>query len=243
MFDSNLYYTIIGAGIGVVSSIVAGHYSLKNTKLHEEKTSERFMKELEAKIDLENIAFEHKIILSNREYIPNATKETLDAINQLYICTEKLVVSYPGTSYTGTHPGLMFRDLVSNKVAGFPSSMVEIFELSNNWIQAYENLDNTLSKNSIYLSEEICEDILKFVKCCMNIKDYFYGYYVGIESEEDLDRRKLKYEEQVRNLDFVREKGKNEPTYYMLSNYDNLKKLKLYLINKIRSYQIQKTEP
>lgn len=203
MSDSNFYNTVIVASIGVISaiasSIVTGCLALKGTKLHEEKTSERFMKELETKVNLENITFQHKIILNNREYIPNAIKAILEAINQLYICTEKLVVNYPGTSQTGTHPEFIFSNPISGKLAGFPNSRDEIFELSSNWIKACEKINSTLSENSAFLPEEIRNDILKYIGCCTNIKNYFYGYYVRVKSEEDFDRKKRNIRNKYKN--------------------------------------------
>ncbi|WOY89002.1 hypothetical protein R7892_10020 [Ligilactobacillus murinus] len=242
MVDSNFYTTVIGACKRVMSGIVTGHYAFSGTKLHEEKTSERLMKELEAKIDLENRTFQHKIILNNRKYIPNATRAILKAINQLFVCTKKLVVNYPGTGQTGTHPDFIFSDPISDKVAGFPNSRDEIFELSGNWIKAREKINSTLSENSAFLPEEIRNDILKYIDCCADIKNYFYGYYVRIKSEEDFEREKAEYKEQIQKLEFVREKVKTERTYHVLSNYDDLQKLKSDLINKISCYQMQKTE-
>ncbi|EGO7986257.1 hypothetical protein FEW53_002384 [Enterococcus faecalis] len=233
---------ILGAVIALIGTILTNNFMMKKTRLQEEKNSERFLEELDAKKELELNTFKHNIIMNNREHIPQAAKDVVLAINELFNCTENLVFNYPGTCHTGKQPSILFKSTIDNLLIGFPDSIEEIKELSNNWVYSNKNFNEVIFENSMFLSNEILDDVWKYEQHCKNIKDYFYGYYSEIiENEKEFNSKKNNYHKQVANYEFMSEVGIESPTDTVLSIYNTIKKSQSILVNKINTYQKQKT--
>lgn len=239
---SDFYGIIAGAVIALIGTVVTNYFSMKKTRLQEEKNSERLLEELKTRKDLEIKTFEHNLVMNNREHIPNATRDILIAINELFDCTEELVLNYPGTAYTGAQPSFIFSNTIDNLVTGFPNSREEIIELSKYWYHSHKKLNNVLVENSMFLSGDIISDIKNYEEHCRNVRDYFYARYSGIENEEEFRVKKNKYQEQVDEYAFVRKDGIASPTHSVLNSYNIIKKNKSILVNKINDYQKQKTD-
>ncbi|WP_339099757.1 hypothetical protein [Candidatus Enterococcus lemimoniae] len=239
---SEFYGIIAGAVIALIGTIVTNYFTIKKVKLQEEKNSERLFEKLKVKTDLEIKTFEHNILINNREHIPNATRVTLVAINELFDCTEELVLNYPGTCYTGAQPSFIFNSTIDNLITGFPNSREELIQLSNKWYYSHKNFTNVVVENSMYLSGSILSDIWEFEHDCKNIRDYFYARYSGIESDEEFSSKKSEYQEQVDKYTFIQKDGVASPTHSVLNNYNIIKKSKSILVNKINNYQKQKTD-
>ena len=50
---------------------------------------------MKAEEEIELKTFEHNIVMNNREHIPNAARDIVVEINQLFDSTEELVFNYP----------------------------------------------------------------------------------------------------------------------------------------------------
>ncbi|EOD4232138.1 hypothetical protein ACJQ41_002611 [Enterococcus faecalis] len=240
---SSIISVVVGAVISLIGSLTASFFSFRSNMIREEKTTERHVKELEAKMELEKLTFDHNVRLNNREYMLNSGKSIVMAINQLFDCTEELVCNYPGTCYTGEYPGFIFRNTIDNLSISFPNSREEISKLSKEWYQSHKNFNNVLLENSLFLSTEIMKDVTEYEACCINIRDYFYARFSEINSDEEFNLKRSEYLKQKAKLDtFILNNGIAEPTHNVVACYKELKKRKSILINKINTYQKEKTE-
>lgn len=233
---------IAGAGIALFGTVITNYFTLKMTKLREEKSSERLTIELDKKNELEIRTLEHNISMNNREFMLTATRSVLIVVNQLFDCTENLVFNYPGTMYAGTHPSFIFSNTIDKLITGFPNSIEEIVELSNSWYQVHKKFSNVIVENTIFLSSDLLSELKNFEIECKNIRDYFYGRYSGIEDRQQLELERAEYNDQVRNFCFVEKDGITIPANSVLKIYDELAESKYNLTNHINEYLKQKTD-
>lgn len=242
MSEFNSVSIIVGAGIALFGTIITNYFNLKMTKLREEKSSERLIIELDKKNELKIRSFEHNVSMNNREFMPTITRSILIVVNQLFDCTEKLVLNYPGTTYTGTHPSFIFSNTIDKLITGFPNSIEEIVELSNSWYQAHKTFSNVIVENTIFLSNDILSDLNNFEIGCKNIRDYFYGRYSGIEDRQQFELEREEYNDQVRNFSFVEKDGITTPAHSVLKIYDELVESRNNLTTHINEYLKRKTD-
>ncbi|EIN1665943.1 hypothetical protein LOJ90_003007, partial [Enterococcus faecalis] len=198
---------ILGAVIALFGTIVTNYFTMKKTRLQEEKNSDRFLKKLKAEEEIELKTFEHNIVMNNREHIPNAARDIVVEINQLFDSTEELVFNYPGTGYTGERPSILFSSTIDHLITGFPNSMEDIKELSNTWYHSNKKFKNVIFENSMFFPTELMNEIWEYEKYCSDIKDYFYGRYSSIKSEEEFSAKKNEYQEQVDKYVFIQKDG------------------------------------
>lgn len=232
---------ILGAVIALIGTIVTNNFMMKKTRLQEEKISDRFLKKLKAEEEIELKTFEHKIVMNNREHIPNAARNIVVEINQLFDSTEELVFNYPGTGYTGERSSIVFSSTIDDLITGFPNSMEDIKELSNTWYHSNKRFKNVMFENSMFFPTELMNEIWEYEKNCSDIKDYFYGRYSSIKSEEEFSAQKNEYQKQVDTFVFIQKDGVASYTHNVLSIYNTIKKSRSVLVNKINMYHKQKT--
>ncbi|HDT8076439.1 TPA: hypothetical protein RD661_002810, partial [Enterococcus faecalis] len=161
---------ILGAVIALIGTIVTNNFMMKKTRLQEEKISDRFLKKLKAEEEIELKTFEHNIVMNNREHIPNAARNIVVEINQLFDSTEELVFNYPGTGYTGERSSIVFSSTIDDLITGFPNSMEDIKELSNTWYHSNKRFKNVMFENSMFFPTELMNEIWEYEKNCSDIK-------------------------------------------------------------------------
>ncbi|EOL50376.1 hypothetical protein [Enterococcus caccae] len=237
---------VIGAVIALVgtliTSLATNFFMIKTTKLNNENRFRELKLEISRKSEADNKKNEHDILMNNREFITKSIQNMSKCMNILYNTTERLVANYPGTPYTGTHPDLLFKNTISNLSAGFPISIDELNRLDEEWGKAYKNFDDALIENRIFLSKDVNDRFIEFQKNCYNIKTYFYGRFAGVNSDIDLEKYRVEYNNQVQEQVFLSSEGLGSPTKKVLDLYDKLNDSRTKVVSSIQEYEQKKTK-